>query len=253
LILPGLETLPLRMDRICDNTLAVAQFLHSHPKVQWVDYAGLPGHVDHAVAQRLLGGRASADLVRTGERVTTVEAHLVESSGEVILRREITAQGRSRAFIDGVAVTSAALRERCSRVVELHGQHEHQRLLDPTTHLPLLDGVAGLTDLAIDVRRAWEVTGGQLPIYVTENGIGTDDDTQRIAYVDAALDGVLDCIDEGIDVRGYTYWSLLDNFEWAEGYTQRFGITYVNYSTLARTPKLSAKYYREVIARGAVM
>ena len=59
LILQGLETLPLRMDRICDNTLAVAQFLHSHPKVQWVDYAGLPGHVDHAVAQRLLGGRAS--------------------------------------------------------------------------------------------------------------------------------------------------------------------------------------------------
>ena len=59
LILQGLETLPLRMDRICDNTLAVAQFLQSHPKVQWVDYAGLPGHVDHAVAQRLLGGRAS--------------------------------------------------------------------------------------------------------------------------------------------------------------------------------------------------
>ena len=59
LILQGLETLPLRMDRICENTLAVAQFLASHPKVEWVDYAGLPGHVDHAVAQRLLGGKAS--------------------------------------------------------------------------------------------------------------------------------------------------------------------------------------------------
>jgi O-acetylhomoserine (thiol)-lyase len=59
LILQGLETLPLRMDRICDNTLAVAQFLKAHPKVQWVDYAGLPGHADHAVAQRMLGGRAS--------------------------------------------------------------------------------------------------------------------------------------------------------------------------------------------------
>ena len=59
LILQGLETLPLRMDRICDNTLAVAQYLKAHPKVQWVDYAGLPGHADHAVAQRMLGGRAS--------------------------------------------------------------------------------------------------------------------------------------------------------------------------------------------------
>jgi O-acetylhomoserine (thiol)-lyase len=59
LILQGLETLPLRMDRICDNTLAVAEFLQAHPKVEWVDYAGLPGHVDHDVAQRLMKGRAS--------------------------------------------------------------------------------------------------------------------------------------------------------------------------------------------------
>ena len=59
LILQGLETLPLRMDRICDNTQAVAQFLQQHPKVEWVDYAGLPGHVDHAVAKRLMGGKAS--------------------------------------------------------------------------------------------------------------------------------------------------------------------------------------------------
>jgi len=59
LILQGLETLPLRMDRICDNTLAVARFLQSHPKVEWVDYAGLPGHVDHEVANRMMKGRAS--------------------------------------------------------------------------------------------------------------------------------------------------------------------------------------------------
>ena len=59
LILQGLETLALRMDRICDNTLAVAQFLKSHPKVEWVDYAGLPSHIDYAVAQRMMGGRAS--------------------------------------------------------------------------------------------------------------------------------------------------------------------------------------------------
>ena len=59
LILQGLETLSLRMDRICDNTLAVARFLQSHPKVEWVDYAGLPGHVDHEIAKRMMKGRAS--------------------------------------------------------------------------------------------------------------------------------------------------------------------------------------------------
>ena len=59
LILQGLETLALRMDRICENTLAVAEFLKAHPKVEWVDYAGLPGHIDHAVAQKLMDGRAS--------------------------------------------------------------------------------------------------------------------------------------------------------------------------------------------------
>lgn len=59
LILQGIETLPLRMDRICDNTLAVAQYLRAHPKVNWVNYAGLPDHPDHALAQKLLGGRAS--------------------------------------------------------------------------------------------------------------------------------------------------------------------------------------------------
>ena len=62
------------------------------------------------------------------------------------------------------------------------------------------------------LRRAWAETGGALPLWVTENGIGTTDDTQRIDYVRQALAGVLDTLDEGIDVRGYTYWSLLDNF-----------------------------------------
>jgi O-acetylhomoserine (thiol)-lyase len=59
LILQGIETLPLRMDRICDNTMQVAQFLRAHPKVQWVNYAGLADHPDHALAQQLMGGRTS--------------------------------------------------------------------------------------------------------------------------------------------------------------------------------------------------
>jgi beta-glucosidase len=96
------------------------------------------------------------------------------------------------------------------------------------------------------VRRAWEVTGGAVPILVTENGIGTDDDEQRIAYVRAALEGVLACIDDDIDVRGYTYWSLLDNFEWAFGYGPRFGIGDCARTTFARTPKESARWLGQV-------
>jgi DNA repair protein RecN (Recombination protein N) len=98
----------------------------------------------------LLGGRASADLVRTGEDTATIEAIFdsanahTREAGELIVRREITAQGRSRAFINGELVTAGALKDLSSRLVELHGQHEHQTLLDPATHLALLDGFGGL-------------------------------------------------------------------------------------------------------------
>ncbi len=90
----------------------------------------------------LLGGRASQDLVRTGEDLATVEAIFEDGGREVVVRREITAQGRSRAFIGGALATAAALRELSTRLVELHGQHEHQQLLDPEQHLPLVDAWA---------------------------------------------------------------------------------------------------------------
>jgi beta-glucosidase len=107
--------------------------------------------------------------------------------------------------------------------------------------------------LAATIRRAWEVTGGQVPILVTENGIGTDDDAQRVAYVRAALEGVLDCLAEGIDVLGYTYWSLLDNFEWALGYGPRFGLVSVDRTTFVRTPKDSARWYGRVARANALV
>ena len=92
------------------------------------------------------------------------------------------------------------------------------------------------------LRYAWSRTGGRVPLLVTENGIGTDDDAQRIDYVRSALHGVLDCLDEGIDVRGYMYWSLLDNFEWAFGYRPRFGIIAVDRATQRRTVKPSGEW-----------
>ncbi|MEO5937398.1 MAG: family 1 glycosylhydrolase [Sphingomonas sp.] len=78
------------------------------------------------------------------------------------------------------------------------------------------------------------------PIYVTENGIATDDDTRRIAYTERALAAVRGCVDDGIDVRGYMHWSLLDNFEWVFGYKQHFGLVAVDLETFKRTPKPSA-------------
>ncbi|HWD54932.1 MAG TPA: family 1 glycosylhydrolase [Acidimicrobiales bacterium] len=102
------------------------------------------------------------------------------------------------------------------------------------------------------IRRAWEYTGGSVPLLVTENGIGTTDDEQRIDYVRLALSGVLDAIDEGIDVRGYTYWSLLDNFEWALGYRPRFGIVSVDRDTFTRTAKPSAAWLASVAAANAL-
>jgi beta-glucosidase len=96
--------------------------------------------------------------------------------------------------------------------------------------------------LAATIRRAWAVTGGGVPVLVTENGIGTADDTDRIRFVERALRGVLGCLDDGIDVRGYIHWSLLDNFEWAFGYGPTFGLVAVDRTTQARTPKPSAQW-----------
>src|SRR5215212_7657448 len=91
----------------------------------------------------LVGGRASADLVRTGEDSAAVEAIFDTPSGEMIIRREVSAQGRSRASVNGALATSTSLRELCGGLVDLHGQHEHQVLLDPAAHLDLLDEFAG--------------------------------------------------------------------------------------------------------------
>lgn len=95
------------------------------------------------------------------------------------------------------------------------------------------------------------------PLYITENGCAYDDpvvggrvaDERRIDYLDRHLRAVLDAMEQGVDVRGYYQWSLLDNFEWALGYAKRFGIVHVDFDTLERTPRDSAWWYRDVINR----
>jgi beta-glucosidase len=100
--------------------------------------------------------------------------------------------------------------------------------------------------LEATIREVAAVAG--VPMIVTENGIGTQDDNRRIAYVERALQGVIRCLQDGIDVRGYTYWSALDNYEWMLGYRPTFGLCAVDRSTQKRTPKPSA-YWLGKIAR----
>jgi beta-glucosidase len=98
-------------------------------------------------------------------------------------------------------------------------------------------------------------------IYITENGCSSDDvlrpdgrveDTDRVMYLRNHLANLHRAAAEGYPVAGYFLWSLLDNFEWADGYSKRFGIHYVDFKTLKRTPKMSAEWYRDVIAKNAV-
>ncbi len=100
------------------------------------------------------------------------------------------------------------------------------------------------------VRRAAAATG--IPVMVTETGIGTDDDAERIAYLTEALAGVRRCLDDGVDVRGLFAWSLLDNFEWAFGYGPKFGLVAVDRTTFERRPKPSAFWFGEVARANAL-
>ena len=79
------------------------------------------------------------------------------------------------------------------------------------------------------------------------------DDQRRIDYHDAHLRAVATAIERGVDIRGYYAWSLMDNFEWAEGFTQRFGLVHVDYETQVRTPKKSFQWYADLIAAAAAI
>jgi beta-glucosidase len=101
-----------------------------------------------------------------------------------------------------------------------------------------------------------------VPMYISENGMACKDtetdngeilDIDRVEYLRTHLEMCSKAIQDGIDLKGYFLWSLMDNFEWAWGFTKRFGIIRVNYSSLKRTVKLSGKYYSEVIRAGKVL
>jgi beta-glucosidase len=92
----------------------------------------------------------------------------------------------------------------------------------------------------------------RVPVLVTENGMATDDDEARLAYTRASLEGLAACLDDGIDVRGYLHWTLLDNFEWTSGFTKTFGLIAVNRETFTRTVKPSARWLGQVARQNAL-
>ena len=113
---------------------------------------------------------------------------------------------------------------------------------------------AGLTELLILLRERY---GAALPpVYITENGCSADDqvtagaigDQDRISYLDGHVRAVHKAMEAGVDVRGYFVWSLMDNFEWTEGFHQRFGLVHVDFTTQHRTPKASFAWYHDLIA-----
>ena len=122
---------------------------------------------------------------------------------------------------------------------------------------PVTDGgwaiePAGLTEVLVRLR---DDHPGHPPLFVHENGAAfheRHDDQRRIEFLDAHLHAALVAIEQGVDLRGYVVWSLLDNFEWAEGYAHRFGIVDVDFATLERTPKASARWYSDVVRDNAL-
>lgn len=92
----------------------------------------------------------------------------------------------------------------------------------------------------------------KLPIFITENGIADHADLQRTQFLKSHLQKVHQAIDEGVNVQGYCHWSLVDNFEWAEGFTPRFGLYNVDYNSLKRTPRRSALFYKKIIEKNGL-
>jgi beta-glucosidase len=100
------------------------------------------------------------------------------------------------------------------------------------------------------IRLAWQET--QLPVIITENGLATSDDTRRVEFIRQALTGVANCLQDNIPVKGYFYWSMMDNFEWMMGYQMTFGMIAVDRETQERIIKPSARILGEIARKNEI-
>jgi len=166
--------------------------------------------------------------------------------------------------VDGGEANASVLRREINTVYleaikgnDFVGVQSYSRTrVGPEGTLPAEEGVE-LTQMGYEfwpesleatIREAVSTAG--IPVIVTENGIGTEDDTRRIEFIRRALEGVANCLRDGLDVRGYTYWSAFDNFEWMLGYRPTFGLIGVDRENQKRTVKPSARYLGEIARKG---
>src|SRR5262249_29147755 len=138
-------------------------------------------------------------------------------------------------------------------------QNYSRMLVDSQGPVPPQPGGEGLPDIGLEVypgglgnsvRHIHAVTG--LPIVVSENGIGTSGESRRIPSIEAALAGLGRAMGDGIPVLGYFHWSLLDNFEWSNGYNAHFGLVAFDRQTFVRTRKPSSYHYAAIVQRNLI-
>ncbi len=211
---------------------------------------GLP-RPDQGVTEALLGLHARARDVLRGAGLRTGmtligREHIAEPGGEDVMREE-------RAAFEDQFVRAAAGDDWLGLQVYTCARFDADGLVAPAPELhTLAHGMERRPEaLGAAVARVAEVLP-DVPLLVTENGIATADDEDRIRFTTDALTGLARAIDDGADVRGYVHWSLLDNFEWMLGYRPTFGLVAVDRRTFARTPKPSLAWLGEVAERNGL-
>jgi beta-glucosidase len=210
------------------------------------------GHVGGDVARMAAAHRRAVDAIKAGPgdaqvgwTLALVDLQPAEGGAE----RCETA--RRRGLIDWIEV---------SRDDDFVGVQTYSRnrigsdgAVDPPEGVPTMQTGWEVYPDALEHTVRLAAEHARVPILVTENGMATDDDGARIAYTRAALGGLARCVDDGLDVRGYLHWTLLDNFEWMAGYAKTFGLVAVDRDTLARTIKPSARWLGRVARANTVL
>lgn len=269
------------MDRFGDR-IAAAVTLNEPNLPQMLAFAGLPREILEIEHATLAAASAAAGVERyragnvmlpedfAAMRDGMTRAHLAARAA-VKVRRPDLPVGLSIAISDDLAAPGGeAVRDakradvydhwlRLARDDDFIGVQNYERLtygpdgeLPPPPGAPLNEMGSAIApgSLGGAVRYAHEVSGR--PVFVTEHGMGTDDDALRAAFIEPALAGLLDAIEAGVPVLGYCHWTLLDNFEWIFGYAKHFGLHTVDRTTYVRTPKPSAAVYGAIARAGAV-
>ncbi len=210
---------------------------------------GNPEAISRNILQAHIKGREAIKSVRpqikVGMTITMIDWHLVEGGESKLaeLRYAIEDKFLAVAKNDDFVGVQAYTRE----------------FVDKDGFVPVNEN-AELTQMGYEfwpsavessIRRAAELAG--VPIYVTENGVGTGDDAKRIEYINGALQSLRRCLQDGLDVRSYIHWTLLDNFEWTNGYAPKFGLMSVDRDTFVRTVKPSGKYLGNIANRNRIV